>query len=132
MKRLTVDTDLSFCDIAQCSSIPGGSFCEDGRCDQRKCYERLREYERSGLEPETVQKARALLDGLKDARQTMDLVSACARRACTTEQHWDCPYGNEGMADCIERLDAVYTETMERLLQLAEALSAADAAPEVE
>ena len=31
MKRLTVDTDLSFCDIAQCDSIPGGSFCEDGR-----------------------------------------------------------------------------------------------------
>ena len=47
MKRLTVDTDLSFCDIAQCDSIPGGSFCEDGRCDQRRCYEKLREYERS-------------------------------------------------------------------------------------
>ena len=44
MKRLTVDTDLSFCDIAQCDSIPGGSFCEDGRCDQRRCYEKLREY----------------------------------------------------------------------------------------
>lgn len=62
MKRLTVDTDLSFCDIAQCSFIPGGSLCEDGRCDQRKCYERLREYERSNLEPEAVQKARALLE----------------------------------------------------------------------
>lgn len=49
MKRLTVDTDLSFCDIAQCDSIPGGSFCEDGRCDQRRCYEKLREYERSDL-----------------------------------------------------------------------------------
>ena len=40
MKRLTVDTDLSFCDIAQCDSIPGGSFCEGGSCDQRKCYEK--------------------------------------------------------------------------------------------
>lgn len=57
MKRLTVDTELSFCDIAQCDSIPGGSFCEDGRCDQRRCYEKLREYERSDLEPETLQKA---------------------------------------------------------------------------
>lgn len=54
MKRLTVDTDLSFCDIAQCDSIPGGSLCEDGRCDQRRCYEKLREYERSDLEPETL------------------------------------------------------------------------------
>ena len=69
MKRLTVDTDLSFCDIAQCDSIPGGSFCEDGRCDQRRCYEKLREYERSDLEPETLQKAQGLLKELKDARQ---------------------------------------------------------------
>ena len=38
MKRLTVDTDLLFCDIAKCDFIPGGSFCEDGRCDQRRCY----------------------------------------------------------------------------------------------
>ena len=67
MKRLTVDTDLSFCDIAQCDSIPGGSFCEDGRCDQRRCYEKLREYERSDLEPETLQKAQGLLkDCMKD------------------------------------------------------------------
>lgn len=36
MKRLTVDTDLPFCDIAKCDFIPGGSFCEDGRCDQRR------------------------------------------------------------------------------------------------
>lgn len=47
MKRLTVDTNISFCDIAQCTSTPGGSFCEDGYCDQRRVYERLREYERA-------------------------------------------------------------------------------------
>lgn len=76
MKRLTVDTDLSFCDIAQCDSIPGGSFCEDGRCDQRRCYEKLREYERSDLEPETLQKAQGLLKELKDARQTVELMDA--------------------------------------------------------
>lgn len=54
MKRLTVDTDLPFCDIAKCDFIPGGSFCEGGSCDQRKCYEKLREYERSNLEPEAL------------------------------------------------------------------------------
>ncbi len=122
MKRLTVDTDLSFCDIAQCSSIPGGSFCEDGHCDQRKCYERLREYERSGLEPETVQKARALLDGLKDARQTVELVDACGKRVCSIEEHWDCPYGNESMTDCAVLLEAAYEDTIEKLLALKEAM----------
>lgn len=122
MKRLTVDTDLSFCDIAKCDFIPGGSFCEDGRCDQRKCYERLREYERSGLEPETVQKARTLLDGLKDARQTVELTDACGKRACSSEEHWNCPYGNEGMTDCVERLEAHYEDTIRKLLELKEAM----------
>ena len=30
MKRLTFEGN--FCDIAQCTEIPGGSFCEDGVC----------------------------------------------------------------------------------------------------
>lgn len=46
MERLTIDTKMLFCDISQCRETPGGSFCEDGYCDQRRCYERLREYER--------------------------------------------------------------------------------------
>lgn len=92
MKRLTVDTDLSFCDIAKCDFIPGGSFCEDGRCDQRRCYEKLREYERSNLEPEALQKARELMKELKDARQTVELVDACGKRVCTSAEHWNCPY----------------------------------------
>lgn len=51
MERLTVDTSLPFCDIAQCMEIP----CRHGgSCDQRKCYEKLREYERSGMTPEEV------------------------------------------------------------------------------
>lgn len=90
MKRLTVDTDLSFCDIAQCDSIPGGSFCEDGRCDQRRCYEKLREYERSDLEPETLQKAQGLLKELKDARQTVRRrrrTESC-RSCCRWEMSW--------------------------------------------
>ena len=122
MKRLTVDTDLSFCDIAQCDSIPGGSLCEDGRCDQRRCYEKLREYERSDLEPETLRKAQGLLKELKDARQTVELVDACGKRVCTSAEHWNCPYGNEGMTDCAVLLEAAYEDTIEKLLALKETL----------
>ncbi len=121
MKRLTVDTNLSFCDIAQCSFVPGGSYCEDGSCDQRKCYERLREYERSGIEPETLQKAQKWLESLKDARDTMKLWDECGRRVCTPEAHFDCPYG-DNMEDCIERLEAHYEGTIRRLLALKETL----------
>ena len=122
MKRLTVDTDLPFCDIAKCDFIPGGSFCEDGRCDQRRCYEKLREYERSDLEPETLQKAQGLLKELKDARQTVELMDACGKRVCSSEEHWGCPYGNEGMTDCAVLLEAAYEDTIERLLALKETL----------
>lgn len=109
MKRLTVDTELSFCDIAQCDSIPGGSFCEDGRCDQRRCYETLR-------------KAQGLLKELKDARQTVELMDACGKRVCSSEEHWGCPYGNEGMTDCAVLLEAAYEDTVEKLLALKETL----------
>ena len=122
MKRLTVDTDLSFCDIAKCGFIPGGSFCEDGRCDQRRCYEKLREYERSDLEPETLRKAQGLLKELKDARQTVELMDACGKRVCSSEEHWGCPYGNEGMTDCAVLLEAAYEDTVEKLLALKETL----------
>lgn len=43
MERLTFDG--LFCDIAMCSSTPGGSFCEGGACSQRKVWERLKHYE---------------------------------------------------------------------------------------
>ena len=43
MKRLTFDG--LFCDIAQCKETPGGTFCENGSCSQRKVWERLKEYE---------------------------------------------------------------------------------------
>ena len=47
MKRLTFDG--CFCDIAQCRELP----CPyDGMCSQRKVWERLKEYEDAGLEPE--------------------------------------------------------------------------------
>ena len=49
MERLTFDGN--FCDIAQCTSTPGGSFCEDGTCSARKVWERLKAYEDTKLEP---------------------------------------------------------------------------------
>lgn len=52
MNRLTFDGN--FCDIAMCRETPGGSFCEDGYCSQRKCWERLKQYEDTGLEPEEI------------------------------------------------------------------------------
>ena len=50
MERLTFDGN--FCDIAQCTSTPGGSFCEDGTCSARKVWERLKAYEDTELDPE--------------------------------------------------------------------------------
>ena len=52
MERLTFDGN--FCDIAQCTSTPGGSFCEDGSCSARKVWERLKAYEETGLTPEEI------------------------------------------------------------------------------
>lgn len=43
MKRLTFDGN--FCDIAMCGEVPGGSFCDDGACSQRKTWERLKAIE---------------------------------------------------------------------------------------
>ena len=52
MERLTFEGN--FCDIAQCSEVPCGSFCEDGVCRQKKVWERLKAYEDRGCEPEEV------------------------------------------------------------------------------
>ena len=43
MERLTFDGN--FCDIAMCTEIPGGSYCEDGRCSERRTWERLKAIE---------------------------------------------------------------------------------------
>ena len=53
MDRLTFEGN--FCDIAQCESGPGGSFCENGSCTQRRVWERLKAYEDTGLTPESVE-----------------------------------------------------------------------------
>lgn len=52
MERLTFDGN--FCDIAQCAEVRGSSFCDDGACSQHKTWERLKEYEDTGLMPREV------------------------------------------------------------------------------
>lgn len=52
MERLTFDGN--FCDIAQCTRTPGGSFCEDGSCSARKVWERLKAYEDTHMMPSDV------------------------------------------------------------------------------
>ena len=54
-----------------------------------------------------------LLDKLKNARATVELVEACGKRVCSSEEHWNCPYGNEGMIDCAVLLEAAYEDTIE-------------------
>ena len=57
MDRLTFEGN--FCDIAMCQETLGGSFCEDGYCSQRKVWERLKQYEDTGLAPEKIKELEA-------------------------------------------------------------------------
>lgn len=50
MERLTFEGN--FCDIAQCRNVPGGIFCEDGACYQKKVWERLKQFEDTVRAPE--------------------------------------------------------------------------------
>ena len=63
MDRLTFEGN--FCDIAMGREMPGGSFCEDGYCSQRKVWERLKAYEDTGLEPEDVMKLSEMIEKLR-------------------------------------------------------------------
>ena len=72
MERLTFDG--KFCDLAQCRETPGGSFCENGTCRQKKVWLRLKSYEDTGLTPEQcAEYAKADREGryivLRDAEQ---------------------------------------------------------------
>lgn len=62
MDRLTFEGN--FCDISRCQNTPGGSFCKDGACSQRKAWERLKEYEDAGLSPQACVEAREIEAGL--------------------------------------------------------------------
>ena len=59
MERLTFDGN--FCDIAQCRELP----CPyKNACTQRQAWERLKQYEDSGLSPIACEEARKIEDGL--------------------------------------------------------------------
>lgn len=59
MERLTFDGN--FCDIAQCREMP----CPyNNACTQRQVWERLKQYEDSGLSPIACEEARKIEDGL--------------------------------------------------------------------
>ena len=67
MERITFDGN--FCDIAQCRNVPGGSFCEDGSCSQKKVWTRLKSYEDTGLTPKEVTAQGELFDyALKESK----------------------------------------------------------------
>lgn len=53
-------------------------------------------------------------------REIVDLASKCATRVCTTENHHGCPYGDDGIMDCVERLASDYDATIDRLLDMAD------------
>lgn len=59
MERLTFDGN--FCDIAQCRELP----CRyNTACTQRQVWQRLKQYEDSGLSPVACEEARKIEDGL--------------------------------------------------------------------
>lgn len=84
MKRLTFDG--LFCDIAKCDSTPGGTFCESGTCTQRRVWERLKEYEDTGMEPEDLKKAFNETAILKLAAQALSTTPDHLRDLLQAEQ----------------------------------------------
>lgn len=53
-------------------------------------------------------------------REIVDLTRKCATRVCTTDNHHVCPYGDESLIDCVERLASDYEATVDRLLDMAD------------
>lgn len=64
-KRITFEGN--FCEIARCLETPGGSFCEDGTCSQRRVWERLKEYE-------DLEEAGLLVILSPEAKQNLDSI----------------------------------------------------------
>lgn len=78
MDRLTFEGN--FCNISRCQSTPGGSFCEDGACSQRKVWERLKEYEDTERRPEEVQALNRLFDyALTESRTLQEQLALIER-----------------------------------------------------
>lgn len=50
-------------------------------------------------------------------REVIELTRQCGLRACNSEEHHDCPYGDESMVDCVERLEADFEAAIGGLLE---------------
>ena len=64
MERITFEGN--FCDISMCRENP----CPyNGMCSQRKTWERLKEYEKTGLDPEEIYEVRFLIAAQRDPQK---------------------------------------------------------------
>lgn len=106
MDRLTFEGN--FCDISRCQSTPGGSFCEDGACSQRKVWERLKEYEDTERRPEEVQALNRLFDyALTESRTLQEQLALIERLRELAEADKD---GRLAVLPCKDWLDIVFGE----------------------
>lgn len=106
MERLTFDGN--FCDIARCENVPGGSFCKDGACSQRKVWERLKEYEDTERRPEEVQALNRLFDyALTESRTLQEQLALIERLRELAEADKD---GRLVVLPCKDWLDIVFGE----------------------
>lgn len=106
MDRLTFEGN--FCDISRCQSTPGGSFCEDGACSQRKVWERLKEYEDTKRRPEEVQALNRLFDyALTESRTLQEQLALIERLRELAEADKD---GRLAVLPCKDWLDIVFGE----------------------
>lgn len=118
MDRLTFEGN--FCDISRCQSTPGGSFCEDGACSQRKVWERLKEYEDTERMPEEVQALNRLFDyALKESRTLQDQLALIERLRELAEADKDgrlvvlpCKVGEGLWTFCSHPVEQVYSFTV--------------------
>lgn len=71
MERLTFEGN--FCEISRCEGeYRMCSLCEHGACDSRKVWERLKDYEGTGLEPKEINGLKLKVESLE-----MSLRAAC-------------------------------------------------------
>ena len=104
MERLTFDGN--FCDICMCQGqYRMTSECADGDCSQKKVWERLKEYEDTGLEPGEIRalardaayvqthEAMEALNKAVQAKDRGDYVAAMAANLLVSLQHLTTVYG---------------------------------------
>lgn len=118
MDRLTFEGN--FCDISRCQNAPGGSFCEDGACSQRKVWERLKEYEDTKRRPEEVQALNRLFDyALTESRTLQEQLALIERLRELAEADKDgrlvvlpCKVGEGLWTFCSHPVEQVYSFTV--------------------